>query len=339
MSMRPDKRRETIVALTHTEIMLVLAAVILLLLLARDYALTKAGEDLAETRERVAILEKTRAVPPSEAEKGEPDANPDDKVLDILVEGGIVDREGKDRQQLGKEAETAVSALVDEKRRKEELDRVVDEVLTMTDVSSGPEKPAAESPEDKARKRKEGIKRMSESAAIGDATRDALGMEDADAESVKERIAELMDSEKEGGTKEKEHKEEVAELRRQMEAQKGGNLRDKIGCVPCWLGEGKRKYYFSYDVTYGAESGSFQIKPHGDWKFIGDVNGKMSVLKDYPKGALTNREFRSFGERVNRHKIRAYGPECRLAVRVNDEADGKVIKIIRDEAGFCPIYK
>ena len=266
MSVRLAKRREGIVSLTHTEIMLVLATVILLLLLAKDIDLSKSEtnlatarkekseveSELAKARDEIAALQEQEGESAGEAAARKAKVDSADEVRSVLVRGGFVD-ESAGPERLG----PAVSILAANNQRADELDAAVDEALSRSGTEAKNGK-ADGSEESAAHERNEQVKKMGESAAVGKAAREALGEDTTDAESVEARIVELKKAER-----------EAAELRNRQSAGKdrqSRDLKEKIGCLPCWLGDGKRRYYFAYDLTYHADSNSFGIKPNNDWK-------------------------------------------------------------------------
>ena len=325
MSIRLAKRREGVVALTHTEIMLVLATIILLLLLAKNFDLTNAKVELAEEREKVSVLEEQASESASEALERKEQADFAREVKAILVQGGVAE-ENTEPARLAE----AVSVLVAEKRRGEARDAAVDEALTqagmLEEVRDDSESGVAEK-----------IERMGKNAAVGAAARQALGDDEADADSVKERISELKETERKFA--ELDGKQPTDEERRISD------LKSKIGCLPCWLGSGKRKYYYAYDITYHADTNSFGVKPSRDWKrgaeiVDGALGGELSVLKNHPRGLMTSDEFLAFSRRIAAHKNRLHGGECHLMATINkNRVDGNVIEFVRDKVGFCPIYR
>ena len=129
-----------------------------------------------------------------------------------------------------------------------------------------------------------------------------------------------------------------------------------VGFDPCWRrhSSGGRQYYYVYDVTFERESsgGRFRIVPHSDWqKDIPIVNealvGSLSLLKDYPKHAMTADEFRAFGRRIESalKKKREERPDddykenCLLAVTLDGDAPGRAAKFVRVDVGLYPITR
>ena len=122
MSARLAKRRENVVALTHTEIMLVLATVILLLLLAKDM-------DLTQERKKVSALEEQISESADEAVERKEQANLAQEVKTILVNGGVAEENAKPARLA-----EAVSMLVTESRRDKAHNDVVNEALIQAGI-------------------------------------------------------------------------------------------------------------------------------------------------------------------------------------------------------------
>lgn len=337
MSARTDKRRESIVSLTHTEIMLVLAVVILLLLLAKGFDLTESQKELADSKERIALLERTSGDSAEEEEERQEKVDLAEEVTEILVLGGTVTESSGKERQLGKQPAEDVRVLVEEKKRRDKMDEVIDDALARVEESS-PEK-SDSSPEDSdsrpqddtdvnpEQQRTEKIIRMSEEVANAKEEA-ASAKEEADDlrrenEKLKETIsvAEAAGKEKNGGAQ-------------------GTSLGKKIGCEPCWRKSGIRQYYFAYKITYYA-GGAFEISQHPDLRSGADIIGKalkgLPSLRDYPEGKISQNTLLSFGQRLAKEKNKLHGEECDLVVTLNDEASGKIIKFVRDDVGFCPI--
>ena len=331
MSVRLAKRREGVVALTHTEIMLVLATVILLLLLAKNHDLSAAKNELAKERAKVSALEEQASESANEAVARKEQVDFAREVRAMLVRGGVAD-ENAESARLAE----AVNLLVAENERGKARDSAVNQALIQAGILEEIRDESVDSGDLAA----EQIKRMGESAAVGKAARAALGDGGADAESVKERISALKNTE-----------QKFAELSIRQKSDKErriSDLKSKIGCLPCWLGSGEaggRKYYFAYDIVYHADANAFSVKPNRDWKsgagvVSGALSGELSVLKNYPRGLITSDEFLNFGRRVAAHKNRRHGRECSLMATINkNRVDGKVIEFVRDKVGFCPIWR
>ena len=135
----------------------------------------------------------------------------------------------------------------------------------------------------------------------------------------------------------------TAELSADNSADAADNLKSRVGCLPCWLGDGKPLYYFAYDINY--RGGRYQISPHRNLQsgapVVNDaLEGEVRIIKNYPRGPISRKEFLAFGKKITAAQKRLYGDnQCKMAIRINDEADGKIIKFVRDQAGFCPIYR
>ena len=330
MSARTDKRREGIIALTQTEIMLVLAVVILLLLLAKGFDLTESQKELEvsqnkleDAQRRITLLvQQTGGGSVEEQEQRQEKVDMSEKITEILKRGGVVNDGGDKERRLGENPAEDVRVLVDEKKRKDEMDKTIDRVL----ARAGKPPPDNNSRDDldadaEVKAKKDELIRLSENAAKAEAEADDLRRENKE---LKATISAMEEAGKE--------KDDGAQ---------GKSLGDKIGCEPCWRGSGKRLYYFAYNITYSG--GAYKISQHRDLRggagVVGKALGGLPSLRDYPEGWVSRETFLSFGRRLAKEKNKLHGEECQLAVTINDEASGKVIKFIRDEAGFCPILR
>ena len=385
MNIRLARRREGVVSLTHTEIMLILATVILLLLLAKSVELdankieldtvkselASAKSNLEESLQAVEALGDQTDQSAKEAKERKKQIDLAQEVKAILVREGIVEENSEPAQ-----ITAAISAMSSDNKRAQELEDAINETL----FDAGIAKISLRASETSESVAAEAIKQLAENAAIGKAVREnldndlitaqqnsadasesvaaevikqlaenteivktvrgALDDSKADAESIKQRIDEWTDAE-----------QKIAELQENQLSDKDqliSDLRSKIGCVPCWLGSGEAgesRYYFAYDITYHYNADSFDIKPSKDWdkgvEIVNDaLNGGLSDLKKHPEGIIDRDDFLRFGERIVSHKDQHHGEECSLMVTINkDQVDGNVIEFIREQVGFCPIYK
>lgn len=332
MSARTDKRRESIVSLTHTEIMLVLAVVILLLLLAKGFALTESQEKLEETERRVALLEQASGDSAEEEEARQEKVDLAEEVTEILVLGGTVKDDGGKERQLGEQPAEDVRALVDEKKRRDKMDEVIDDALARAeesppDKSEGSSDSSGSRPQDDSgvnseQQRTEKIIRMSEEVAKTKEEADALRSEN---EKLKATISVAAAAEKE--------KSDSARVK---------SISDEIGFFPCWLGDGNRKYYFTYDIIHYADSDTFRISPHSDWRSGADVvneslNG-LPVIKNYPKGNISHKQLLAFGKRLTKEKNKLHDKRCLFATTINKEVNGTIILFIRNQVRLYPVY-
>lgn len=294
MSAHLAKRREGVVALTHTEIMLVLATIILLLLLVKSNELKIKSNELSKEQSKVVALEKRANQSAEEADERKKQVDFAQEVTSKLFDSGLVEKDSSPAQRL-----TDLSRLIE-----------VTEALVQAKVIDK----SLDGLNDDNDKLKEKLEQMRENAAIGVAARESLGGNITNVEELKQGVREL----------------------------KIGDLSRTIGCTPCWLGSGDLKYYFTYNITYS--NGSYSIKPHADWgrgaEIVDDaLSGELSVLRDYPRDLMTQDEFLAFGRKVDLHKNRHHNAECSLMASINEEANGEVVKFVRHEVNFCPIFR
>ena len=291
----PAHQREAIVGLTHTEIMLVLAVVILMLLLAKDFQLKSAHTQIEKLGSPTVTM-----TPATETPNPSPDPESDDDlpVDETLSQGGGPPQ--PKQEGLGEESDNP-PVTVDEETNLNDNNPA--------DTSAGPGTDTTKEPDNHIIK-EESLKLQNENKKL---------MEEI--EDLREKINNLKQDKK------------------QKKA-----LRDKIGFVPCWPGNGKPWYYFTYKITYYPGTNTFRIEPHPNWKSKNDivskaVNGGFPMLKKYPQGIISRAELLSFGITLDKQKRDLYGKECYLAVTINKKGvDGTVIEFLRDSVHFYPIY-
>ena len=325
------RKSEWVISLTQTEIMLVLASIILILLLRSTLILEKAENKIAVLQKQAESVKNSE--PPSEPESpSPPEANITEEVTGILERGGLIDPKEESRQVLGDKATEAVQNLVDDKR-------AVDGALRLAESTVG------ESPDARLEK----IRQIGEDAAAGKAAQDALGIAKGDAEAIRNRIAGLKKSAEEVEDASSSLAEENSKLRDRIANTEAENKRLgfklRIGFLPCWLSADVRQsYYHTYRTKYDASQNRFRISPHPHLdKRIPIIQaalaGELSLLRNHPKGWITESEFATFGQKIRERKNRLYGEECRLTTKINEAATGKEIKFIRDKVGLYPIYE
>lgn len=295
-------KREGVVALTQTEIMLVLAVVILLLLAAKNADLNEAREHIA--RMEAAALGAAKTSENKAANKQEENGPPDDAAKDApvdeeLVAGGVA---APPRMPLGAGEPPPQPAPPQFSAQTSAEEQTAAELLEETVAEN-------------ARLKNENQQLREQIAARGDA-----------ADNVQPR-------------------REESPARESSDNSAAANLRKKIGCLPCWLGSGKPAYYSTFNITYYAADDKFRIAPHrhlqSNAAAVRDaLAGALSAAQTPPRGKIGRADFLAFAEKIRRAKLRQYGGDnCRLAATINEEASGRVIKFIRDDAGFCPIYR
>ena len=327
--------RGGIVSLTQTEIMLVLAVVILLLLLAKNAELGRVcnslpGNPCAE------ILGHTKNAPETDAEPPAPET----EVTETLVPGGGNDPlkplgtepspEDADEADETDAEKSETSENADEAdAKKSETSAAADESQNAAKENVGNTTAAADE--------KNALPSSPTSAAEngGVASANAAG-KNAAAENARRLREDIVRLQKEN-----------AALRARAKVAAGDsaarNLRREIGCLPCWLGSGAPRYYFAFNITY--TKNLFRISPHRDLQSGAPpvqeaLAGALGAIYDYPRGAVGREEFLRFAEKITAAKKRMYGENgCRLPATINEEATGRTIKFVRDAAGFCPILR
>ena len=323
--------REATVSLTQTEIMLVLAVVVLLLFLVKDEDLATAKDDLRETEERI-----DRLLGQYAGSEGAP--------IEVLEQADLAGEVKKIlvRNESGPSAEPETPRLQPKDRRPaplrpedvEELGRVVKKAQKIGLET----KPVDGAPTPK----KEPLDQLDDAVATGVALHEHLSPE---------RQRALQNALERGG-------EAVQELLSQWfgdlattgQEQTGISIGDQVGFDPCWPrpgGRRVRRYYIAYDVTYA--NGRYAVKPHSDWQagvpMVDEaLAGPVSVLRTYPRTSVSPEELLNLGKRIDDaldplREDGTYPPKCLLVATINEEASGAVAKFIRHEVGIYPITR
>ena len=314
----PAHQREAIVGLTHTEIMLVLAVVILMLLLAKDFQLKSAHAQIEEQGPTTVTM--TLATP-----KPSPDPGSDDDPVDEpLTLGGV-----PPHPKLGE-----LGAINGETNHGNNS-------LTDTSAGTDPDEPVTapltlggDPPQPKPG---ELGATNGETNYSNNSLTDTFAGPGTDTTKEPDNLFTIEES-LELQNENKELREEVEDLREKIK-----NLKE-IGFIPCWPGKGKPRYYFTYKITYYPGTNTFRIEPHPNWKSKNGivskaVNGGFPMLKKYPQGKISRAELLSFGITLDKQKRDLYEKECYLAVTINKKGvDGTVIEFLRDSVHFYPIY-
>lgn len=157
-----------------------------------------------------------------------------------------------------------------------------------------------------------------------------------------------------------QEKQKIIDKMREQSAALKNERRDaagkgsKYGYTPCWprTGQGPKKRYHTYDVTYS--NGLFSIKQNFDWskpevpKLDEKLDRKLSaVLHSYPRKAVSKQDFAEFGKRVENVLSGMRGNDrdgwyergCSLVVTLNPEASGSIAEFIRESVGMYPITR
>lgn len=359
---RQDGHQGIVIGLTHTEIMLIFAVVILLLWVIKEGDLKEEIESL-ETQ----LTEEQKATPELLEE-----ANMAREVIEMLTLKGELPEDDKSPVAVRKAVLAAIEELIDYKKEVDaEMSLLGADILEAL-AAKGHITTAGKSPEQLREEVKTLLKKYQHDSERMQAVSEALGESVAAAPAQAgegRRARDIVREVQENATIREEIEkalpagqgmaaaeliEKIREFSAAARVRYGGGkqakvlaLKEEIGFIPCWLADAstERKYYFSYDIFYDAGAQSFQIKPSGDWNVPDDsvqkaVNGGMPSLKQYPAGAVQRDKLRDFGVRLNEEKIKLYGEECRLVTHINEKGvDGTVVKFIRDKVHLYPIYK
>ena len=319
-----SRGREAVVSLTQTEIILVLATVLLLLLLGKNSHLATALDNLANAEETVQRLDDQMTASPDEIAEQREQADLAREVKEVLSRDGRGEL-AADRPRLAPQDVEEVRQALQERDRQRAEQAAVDEALARSNIDASA-----------ARERQ--LERLGDAAATGTALRDALSTDRAAA----------LDAAQAGPQPEAQTRKLLAAwLREDAQADSAG-AGDKVGFTPCWPRAGERGYLFAYDITYANEE--YELRPHTDWESgamaVADaLAGPLGqVLRGYPQGPVGETSLREFGRRVEaaiekRREQGIYREDCLLAVTLNGEASGNVAKFIRQSVLLYPVTR
>ena len=343
-----ERVRESIVTLTQTEIMLVLATVILLLLLLSNRQLDDTAEERDHLRSAFSSLipESELGDDPQEAsERILTQVNLAEEVNETLVRAGLADTEVAGG--LTQADVDAVSELVQEREqarakaeRQDQINAGLRNALAESGIlnESGSEELTAE----ELTVVQEKLEALTKSAASAQRTPTEVLVESLPND-LPEALAKAL----------------LSDVQARLDGRDGNAVsnwvnRQEIGFVPCWPGvdEGRR-YYFAYDFTY-REDGKFEIRSHADWNsgiepLHQDLDQELAILRSYPRSVISSEELAVWGKEVQA-MLRSHwrGPSepwraegCELAVTINEKGKdlGVVTKFIRSDVGFYPVWR
>lgn len=303
------RHRERIITLTQAEIMLVLAVVILLLLAAKNSDLTAAHANLNDAREKIAALQSKPTLgeetPPEEKTAAATDITPPDPDAPITAPLVPGGEPPQPSQPLGEEKAQTPAGKPKTEKNQEELLRD----LQLQNAQFENE-----------------IKRLeNENTALE--------------EKIADLTAPRTPAEKEPDAETPDETPPAAI------SQTAKELRDEIGFVPCWLGPGTPRYYFTYNITYFPGKDKFRIAPHRDLQSNAPVvrnaiNGELALINHYPKGEISRGDFLRFAQSVRAAQKRQYGENgCRLAATINKRGVDLTVTndFIFSRIGFYPV--
>ena len=335
--------------MTQTEIMLVLAAVVLVLLLVKSGDLAIAKEDLTKAEQRFATLVERSAMSFPEVAEQRAQADLAQEVREVLVRGGAVPPSGQGAARLSPRDVATVRDLVEEQGERAREADAVDRALER----------AGQPLSGEAQSRRKQIEQLGSDAALGAALKRSLSQERqralqdalAGAGEVGEKVSGAA-SELPSAAREKEPVEDLLAdwLGDSAATAAAGKLGDQVGFDPCWPGPGgvgERRYYIAYHLSYA--DGRYVMRPHPDLQAGVPVvdealAGPLSVLRSYPREAVTGQALLAFGRRIDAavaplRQSGRYAPECLLVATLNEEAPGSIAKFLRRDVRLYPITR
>ena len=332
--MTVNNRREGIIPITHTEIMLVLAVVLLLLLVASN---TNWRARYAQAEESIASLVEREEMSPETLEEQQRQLDLGREVKDALVRAGVAP--GEEQAALTPEDITAIEKLVEDNNRADQALAEVEETIN----SARSEMESQDEQQSDVASRAQRIEQLAANARIGEMVRRTMEGADQDVvdesasiEDLERRVRRLLG-------------DASAESTVTGDAGEG----DLVGFNPCWPGDvarDNRRYYFAYDLTYA--DNRYQIEPHIDWNqripvIVAALSGELAILHDYPTEAVLPEALVSFGTSVERALAplreldsgNDYPSDCRLAVTLNAEAPLSVAEFVSVDVGLYPVIR
>ena len=334
--------------MTQTEIMLVLAAVVLVLLLVKSGDLAIAKEDLTKAEQRFATLVERSAMSFPEVAEQRAQADLAQEVREVLVRGGAVPPSGQGAARLSPRDVATVRDLVEEQGERAREADAVDRALER----------AGRPPSVEAQSRQEQIEQLGSDAALGAtlkrslsrerqrALQDALARADEAGAAVRGAASESLSPAQENEPVE----DLLADWLNDSAATAAGKLGDQVGFDPCWPGPGgvgERRYYIAYHLSYA--DGRYVVRPHPDLQAGVPVvdealAGPLSVLRSHPREAVTGQTLLTFGRRIEAavaplRQSGRYASECLLVATLNEEAPGSIAKFLRRDVRLYPITR
>lgn len=342
------RQREKIISLTQTEIMFVLATIILILLLGKNTELVDKQNELTQVRNDLQAQQTATAAAIEE------DAL-DEEFIGVLSEQGVIDEDETSSPAQRRESATqAVNNLLQEKQQATELRREIDKKRNNNRAAQS----RAESSSPRAhQERLQHLEAMNQNAAIGESAAAALGLDEPTPAAVQQRIGELMQAEQaaQGNNTNTNNMASTANntsennnnaTQTALTQEEARDIKERIGFLPCWRRAGTPAYYFTYALTYDAARQQYQIAAHPNLQSSAAVvraalDSHLRVLQNFNNSWQSADELQQFGNQVERAKKAMYGEhtECRLAVSINEEVRGTIIKFIRTATNFYPIYR
>ena len=301
--------RQHIVALTQTEIMFVLAAIILILLQFKQRELEAAMPEDGQAGDPVQIVSEGKGGLADQAEQ----PVPDEEVKDVLV------REGGDGSVLGEDG-----ALLPARK--------LEKALAEADPESEVFDPEAQV--------KEILERAQSSGAI-----DAGGSLDEQVDELirRARIGRQVEGKtaaSAGGNGGRGGVSSPAPTA--ASGSKGSPKGSKIGFDPCWertTTAGNLSFHATFETKYDVQRDAYMISPAWDESVpqIRDaLEGPLALLKSHPAGWIAPERYAQYGNMVRNLAESLYGPECRLVTTI-DEPTRRSLKHIN--RFFYPVLK
>lgn len=317
--MREQKRHDHIIAISQSELMLVVALVFLLLAF---FAGAPAHRESAEEGQEGDAEQEEQLAEEGETDAAAEEADPDEEVDETLSD------EGEEQ-----EGEGVDMVLVEEKTGSNHdfpHQEVSDEEIVRELVLALEERGLLE---DAGEEEDDGQRKELALQEVGKALERLGELEDLEADV--DRI--LSDA---GIGAQEDRPSAMRELSEKLEEYRA----DEIGFTPCWRGDGSPAYYKAFDITYDPGSDTFLIAQHSDLGSANatvrrDVRSRLPALHDHPTGRASRAEMVDYARRLNAEKVRAHGTECKLATTIDEESRGRTVKFINNELNLFTVYR
>lgn len=317
-------QRNMIIGLTQTEIMFIFTCLIILLLLA---SLDRLSEIETERDEIVAILDEPEQAEPKELTQHVTALVEENQRLKVLIaEPTLADQHAALAQAVGSEPDTPLPQLMSEATNKLQQQGGNPQNSSKLSDSNNNQTTTTEAAEPNST-----LTDLFERIRGTDTPEQPLAEQTDDVKSLRQQIAQLQQQNSELANQVTKTETIVREQRTKL-----------IGFLPCWP-QGETGHHFAYQIDYRISDNNFRLEPiwPSSVAFVQqDVANPLRVLAAYPQGWMNAETFTNFGRRLEQARLARYNNNCRLSARlINLDADGNVIKFIRDTVGLYPILR
>lgn len=306
MNVRPARRREGIVALTQTEIMLVLAVIILLLLTAKNADLTAAREQIRQAEASAKLSPETAEEVAEDTEESADNGDIssvdlNEEITDILIAGGATNQ--KTSETLGASAAAAA-----------EVGYIARAALALDEE------------EDAAVVRREIVRLREQSELLAQLRAENATLK-ATAAQLSRQLA-VQESRYDAVQAERNIRDEVGFL----PCWTGVNKRRYYFTYRVVYFPGRDRFRLMSHDDWHIRAATVDAALSGD----------LAVLKEYPRGDISRQQFLQFAQTIEAAKKRMYGDNgCLLAVEINKRGVDLTVTndFIHNRTHFYPVAR